>query len=62
MGKKCIICGKEAVFCIKDSSGYYCEDCAKENFSDLELLQKISDNAAALKERLKEAEKEETKN
>jgi len=40
---KCTICGEQAEFCIKGSSECYCEDCAKENFSDLELLKKIED-------------------
>ena len=39
--KKCIICGKEAAYCIKGTSDCYCEDCAKEFFGDLDLLEKI---------------------
>ena len=49
MGKHCIICGEEAVFCVKGASGYYCEECAKENFSDLNLLEKLSSQAKASK-------------
>jgi hypothetical protein len=54
MVKKCIICREEAEFALKNASGYYCEECAKENFSDLELLQKLSEQAAALKKAIKD--------
>lgn len=49
MPKKCIICDKEAEFRIKDSNEFYCLDCAEENFSDLSLLQKVEEEAQALK-------------
>jgi hypothetical protein len=49
MPKKCTICGGEATFQIKGSSDYYCEDCAKENFSDLDLLEKVAEQASKLK-------------
>jgi len=49
MPKKCIICEAQAEFCIKDSSECYCKECAVEHFADLELLQKIEEDAAALK-------------
>ena len=39
--KKCIICGREAVYAIKGTVIYYCEDCAKELFSDLTCLVKL---------------------
>jgi len=48
--KKCIICGEEATLCIKDTSDYYCEECAKENFSDLSYLLKVEEQARALKQ------------
>ena len=54
MGKKCIICGEEAIFCIKGSNECYCEECAKENFNDLSYLQRIEEQALALKEAIKE--------
>ncbi|MBW3003319.1 hypothetical protein KY328_01290 [Candidatus Woesearchaeota archaeon] len=54
MGKKCIICGEEGQFCIKGSNECYCEECAKENFSDLTYLQKVEEAAAAIKEAIKE--------
>ena len=41
MPKKCIICNKEALYAIKDSSECYCEDCAEENFGDITCLTKI---------------------
>lgn len=49
MGKKCIICEDEAKFCIKNTSDYYCEECAQENFSDIDLLQKVETQVRALK-------------
>ncbi len=52
MVKKCIICGKEAVFTVKGSSEYYCDECAHESFSDITLLQRVEDEARALKEAL----------
>lgn len=54
MPKKCIICGGDAQFHIKDSSECYCEDCAKENFSDLNLLQRVEQQALKIKELMKE--------
>ncbi|MFH1399552.1 MAG: hypothetical protein ABIG95_05565 [Candidatus Woesearchaeota archaeon] len=42
MAKKCTICEADAKYAIKGTSDYYCEECAKEHFSDLELLEKIS--------------------
>ena len=44
-----MICGKPAEFSIKGSSSYYCKECADENFSNLELLQKIEEQARKLK-------------
>ncbi|MBW2993040.1 hypothetical protein KY317_00525 [Candidatus Woesearchaeota archaeon] len=56
--KKCIVCGKKAEFGIKHSSEYYCEECALENFNDLELLEKIDEQIKALKELIKEEKQE----
>lgn len=53
MAKKCVVCGEEASYCIKGTSDYYCEECAKENFSDISVLKKIHEaqiEAAKLKE------------
>ena len=52
--KKCIVCGKKAEYGIKHSSEYYCEECALENFNDLELLEKIDEQIKALKGLIKE--------
>ena len=52
--KKCIVCGKEAKFCIKDCAECYCEECAKENFSDLSYLQRIEEKAQKLKKLIDE--------
>ncbi len=54
MSKKCIICNGEAVYAIKDSSDYYCEECAEENFGDITMLVKVEDEAQKLKEFIKE--------
>ena len=54
MGKKCIVCGEEAKYKIKDTSDYYCEDCAEENFSDHEMLVVLENEAQRLKEVMKE--------
>ncbi|MBI4151750.1 hypothetical protein HY496_02165 [Candidatus Woesearchaeota archaeon] len=53
MSKKCIICNAEAVYMIKDTSDYYCEECAEEHFGDIALLVKVEDDAQKLKEYLK---------
>lgn len=57
MPKKCIICGEPAKFSIKNTNDFYCEECAKENFSDLELLERIEDRAKKLKEYVEDTSK-----
>lgn len=54
MTKKCIICDKEAVYKIKDTPDYYCQECAEDSFSDLNVLVKIEEEARKLKAFLKE--------
>ncbi|HLC91038.1 MAG TPA: hypothetical protein VJI15_04675 [Candidatus Nanoarchaeia archaeon] len=54
MAKKCIICNAEAVYKIKDTSDYYCKDCAQENFSDISMLMSVEEEAQKLKSYLKE--------
>ncbi len=54
MSKKCIICNEEAVYCIKDTSDYYCEECAEEHFGDITMLIKVEDEAQRLKEFVKD--------
>ena len=49
MGKKCIVCDAEATYKIKDTSDYYCQECAQENFADLSLLVKVEEEAQRLK-------------
>lgn len=49
MGKKCIICSDAAEFCVKDTSDFYCKECAEENFGDLTLLVAIEAQAKDLK-------------
>ncbi|PIN87593.1 hypothetical protein COV12_03060 [Candidatus Woesearchaeota archaeon CG10_big_fil_rev_8_21_14_0_10_32_24] len=50
MGKKCVECGEEAKYKIKDSSEYYCGECAEEHFGDLDLLVVLEDEAQKLKD------------
>lgn len=50
MGKRCIICGGSASFAIKGSSEAYCRECALVNFSSLELLQQLDDQARLVSE------------
>lgn len=54
MAKKCIVCDAEAKYKIKDTSDYYCQECAEENFSDVELLITVEDEAQRLKQFVKE--------
>ena len=58
MGKKCIVCGAEATYKIKNTSDYYCQKCAQENFADLSLLVKVEEEAQRLKEFVEGKEKE----
>ena len=51
MPKRCIVCHEEAEFKIKDSSDYYCKECAEENFADLSMLITLEEEEA---QRLKE--------
>lgn len=52
MPKKCIVCGEEARYAIKDTSDYYCEDCAHENFADVAMLLRVEEIATNLKKKL----------
>lgn len=56
MTKKCIICGAEAEFYIKNSSEYYCEECALMQFGDLGYLLRLDRKAKILRDYLKEKE------
>ena len=57
MGKKCIVCGKEAKFCVKDCAECYCEDCANEYFSDLSYLKKVEEEAKKIKKLIEDKTK-----
>lgn len=60
MGKKCIICEADnAGFCIKGSSECYCEECAKEHFADLDMLQKVEEQARTIKNIVESQQEEE---
>ena len=50
----CIMCDEKAKYKIKDTMNYYCLECAKENFSDIDILLKIEDEAKRLKQFLDE--------
>ena len=56
MGKKCVICSEEASYCIKGTSDFYCEECARENFSDIDLLEEVESQAKAIKDLIKQKE------
>ncbi|MBI4440775.1 hypothetical protein HY639_01270 [Candidatus Woesearchaeota archaeon] len=45
MVKKCLICAEPAEYSIKDTSDFYCRECAEEQFSDITLLIRIDENA-----------------
>ena len=36
--KKCVICEEEASFAIKETTDYYCKECAEEQFGDVSYL------------------------
>ncbi len=52
MTKKCIICNKPAVYRIKDTPDFYCDECAEENFGDVNMLIRVEEEAQKLKEYL----------
>ena len=54
MAKKCDICGDASKYCVKGGIAYYCEECAKDNFSDLGLLKKVGEEMQALKNVIEE--------
>ena len=49
MAKKCILCGEASVLRIKDTSDFYCQECAEDNFADISILVKVEDEAQRLK-------------
>ena len=49
MVKKCVDCNIEAKYRIKDTSEFYCEDCADEHFADLDMLIKVEEEINNLK-------------
>jgi hypothetical protein len=58
MPKRCIICGENAEYLIKDTSDYYCKDCAAESFGDVSMLVKVEEQAKLLKKLVDRAGKE----
>ena len=48
--KRCNICEEPtAEFKIKDTTDYYCEGCAEEQFADINYLVKVEEQAQQLK-------------
>jgi len=56
--KKCIICGEEAKYNIKDTSEFYCTDCAKEHFNDISVLITVEEQAKKIKKLIEEVSEE----
>jgi hypothetical protein len=55
--KKCNICEEpSAEFKIKNSTDYYCEDCAEEQFADISYLVKVTEQAQQLKQLIDDQE------
>ncbi|MBI2573609.1 hypothetical protein HYV86_07125 [Candidatus Woesearchaeota archaeon] len=52
--KHCLICDAQAKYKIKDTSDYYCVDCAQENFSDIDMLVVVEEEAQRLNRFIKE--------
>lgn len=51
MHKKCSVCEEAtAQYLIKDTTDYYCEECALQCFGDLGLLVTVEEQAKKLKE------------
>ncbi|MBI3033202.1 hypothetical protein HYY69_07030 [Candidatus Woesearchaeota archaeon] len=51
MHKKCSVCEETtAQYLIKDTTDYYCEECALQCFGDLGLLISVEEQARKLKE------------
>ena len=57
--KKCVMCGEDAKYVIKDTADAYCEECAVDCFNDVSFLQKIEEQAQQLKELVKDRIEEE---
>ena len=54
MPKKCIICGEEAKYSIKGTSDFYCDECARENFSDVSMLIAVEAQAKKIQKLIEE--------
>jgi hypothetical protein len=50
MAKKCIICGGDAKLQIKGTSDFYCDECAADNFDDLNVLVSVEEKAKKVKD------------
>jgi hypothetical protein len=47
---KCNICDAEAEYQIKDTTNFYCKECAIDFFNDLNLLVKVEKEVKKLKD------------
>ena len=61
MVKKCIVCEADASYKIKDTSEFYCDECAEEHFADvkntlLKLEEEVQQLNAELNQRLEPRE------
>jgi len=54
MGKKCIICGEEAIYSIKGTSDSYCDECAREHFNDVNVLVTVEEQAKMIQQMIEE--------
>ncbi|MBI2147926.1 hypothetical protein HYU19_05680 [Candidatus Woesearchaeota archaeon] len=56
MAKTCIICDKNASFCVKGSSDlFYCHDCATDQFGDVTYLITVEEQAKQVMKAMEDA-------
>ena len=61
MGKKCTLCGSAARYSVKDSSEYYCDECAIDNFSDVGVLQPLEEETKKVQRMVEESIEDDKK-
>ena len=47
--KRCILCGLEANFVVKNSSEYYCKECGEMQFGSIDMLVPIEKQLSKIK-------------
>ena len=56
MEKKCSVCEEvSALYLVKDTKDYYCQECALQCFGDLNLLITVEQQARNLKDKINDA-------